>query len=304
MTVQNENASHYAFISLILKVFMLKRWFFDVKSAYSKFSSNHGFLLAGASSFYLLFSLVPLLLLVSWMVGFVIQREVITLFLLNTIQSLFGSSMYSLSSYLLGIAESGTPALRSFTSLALLYLGIHAFLNSMRTALKIVWGKPVLKKERGTILQEIHLGFRNVIVIILSAALVLLFTALMILASYLRLGLASLFGPTTWVLQGITYLFIIIFLTCFIYYVFFRSSEGKFSKRVIFRGSLITALLVLIGQALISTYFSIFFTDDALVLGPLAVLLWVYYTLAVFIYGAELTSVLACRENNKNGKRH
>ena len=258
--------------------------------------------MGAALSFYTLFSLAPLMLIVVAVGGMVFGEEAARGELAAQLQVLMGSgAARAVQELLASVRQPEQGSLATLVGMVLLFLGATSVFAELQNALDRIWRAPsrtqdatwwVLVRTRilsfGMILA---IGFLLLVSLLFSAALSLLgrwiepvFGAWYALATFSN-ALASFAMVTT--------------LFAVIYRVMPRA---RVQWRDVWIGAVFTALLFTLGRYLIGLYIGRSGVVSGFgAAGSLAViLLWVYYSAQIFLFGAEFTWVYA----NRYGSRH
>jgi membrane protein len=250
--------------------------------------------LGAALAYYTVFSLAPLLLIAVAVAGLVFGPQAAQKQIAQEIQGLVGEEGgRTIQSMLEHADRPGEGAVAGALGVAMLLIGAMGLFGELQEALNTIWGvRP--KSGRGVwgFIKDRFLSFTMVLVIaflllvslILSAAL----SALTHLVSRWELLYVGFCLNEVVSLVVITLLFMVIFRFL---------PDAKIAWRDVWLGAALTALLFEVGKFLISLYLGRSGVASAYgAAGSLAVLLiWLYYSAQIFLFGAELTKVYANR---------
>ena len=194
------------------------------------------------------------------------------------------------------VASANKPASSTWATvlgIVMLFVGAAGLFGQLQDALNTIW-KVQPKPGRG-IVGFIHDRFLSFSMVLGTAFLLLL--SLVISAALAALG--SLFGEWGTSLAGqcfnlVTSFVVITFLFAMIYRFL---PDAKIAWRDVWPGAIVTSLLFSGGKSLIGFYLGQTGTASAYgAAGSLAVLLiWLYYSAQIFLFGAELTKAYADR---------
>lgn len=171
----------------------------------------------------------------------------------------------------------------------LLIVGATSVVADMQDSLNTIWG--VRKNKDAGLIDTLMVRVRAFIMIVVTAAVLLAALLLTTLLPSFMTQLEETLGLPGFALQLISYgasmvLFWILFMILFKY---LPDVEAGF--RDVWFGALITAILFVVGQWLISMYLGR--SEVSQQFGPagaaIAFLLWIYYSAQVFYLGAEFT---------------
>lgn len=251
---------------------------------------------SAAIAFYTIFSLAPVLLLSTviasalWKAG-PVQRDVLAWF-----EPLLGERGAAQVSTLISRAlPSESGALAGAIGALVLLVGATAVFVSLRGALNAVWN----------VAGEAPGGVAGVLLGRLRALAALLGLAVLIAASVLANAAAAALGGRLrdWLpiplplVRGAELLVSLVALTLFFAMLFKWLPDAVLAWKDVWIGAATTALLFVGGRIAIGAYLGTSGIASAYgVAGSIVmILLWVYYSAMIFLYGAELTQVYARR---------
>ena len=275
--------------------------FFSVlKQTVAEWKRDNVSRLAAALAYYTTFSLAPVLIIAIAVASFLFKQSTVQDRLIEQMQGLIGNSGAQLVQEML---TSRTGSNDSFwatvISIGLLILGASGLFVQLQDALNTVWNIEPVKAE----------GQKNVIwnlirQRVLSFGMVLAIGFMLMVSLVLSAGLSGLssaLGNTLigwdfgWqILNAVVSFGIITVLFGLIYKVL---PDAKISWSDVRIGALITALLFTLGKFLIGLYLGNSSVASAYgAAGSFVVLLlWIYYSAQILLFGAEFTQVYANR---------
>ena len=248
-----------------------------------------------ALAYYTVFSIVPLLVIIIAMIGLVFGQEAAQSYILQQLESLLGEqSTAAIKDMIQRASQPSTGILATLVALATLLFGASGLFGQLQDSLNSIWG--VEPKTRGIwgIVQDRFFSFMAV-----------LGTGFLLLVSLvLSAGLAALgkwFGgwlpaPEV-VLQMLNALISFTVITALFAMMFKVLPDARVAWRDVWIGAALTALLFTIGKFSIGLYLGKSDVGSAYgAAGSLAILLvWVYYSAQILLFGAEFTQVYANR---------
>jgi len=267
-----------------------------LKETYTQWSTAKPFQLAAALAYYTLFSLAPLLLIAIAIAGLVFGREATEHQILVTFQGLVGPQGAQAIQGLLHSAS--TPAsgiLATVIGIVTLLIGAGGVVGQLQEALNTVWeveAKPrsglwgLLRTRFISFALVLGVGFLLLVSLLISAALAAM---LQLIRGVLPGGEVLWHG-----LEFLVSLGLIALLFALIYKVL---PDVEIAWRNVWIGAGMTALLFTAGKFLLGLYLgqkgitSPYGAAGSLVL----VLLWVYYSGLIFLFGAAFTKVYAAQ---------
>lgn len=261
--------------------------------------------MGAAISYYTLFSLAPLLLIIVSVAGLVFGEEAARGEVFAQIEGLLGADGASATQDLLRSVEtSGKGTLGSVTGIVLLAIGATTVFAELQSALDRIWRSPRQKQPGGvwgTIRSRLlsfglilALGFLLIVSLVVSAAL-----------SALGTWWAPAFGAWETLAQAANFGFSFAVLTAIFALIYKWMPSVDIAWRDVILGSAVTALLFTIGKLAIGVYIgtsgiaSGFGAASSIVV----VLVWVYYSAQIFLLGAEFTWVYAQRYGSRRPAR-
>ncbi|HWQ20809.1 MAG TPA: YihY/virulence factor BrkB family protein [Methanotrichaceae archaeon] len=266
------------------------------KQAFSEWSKDRASMLAAATAYYILMSLTPLLILAIVSLGYILGRQAVQSYLLNYAQSLGGPTV---GSAIVAILQQVSNPAYSYSAtifgLVFLILGAAGAFIQTRRAFDIIWD---VKKGHGPAIE------RTITYYVLSFLLmlvlgILIFIAVMATAVVLP-AVQALNIPLplnmSWI-QTINFIGSIVLITLLLMVVYRFLIDVTLGWRDVFTGSIVTAILFVIGNLLLEFYIS--FSHMGSVYGAAGTLfifiIWLYYSSQIFFYGAEFIKADAMR---------
>ncbi len=279
---------------MVFMKFLRKSW--DIlKQAVLNFFQDDSFSYASSIAFYTIFSL-PAILIISLSVGATVyERDIVQAELVSQVSRLIGEkSAVEVEKILLNAALDSTGTLAKIIGIATLIFSATTVFISLQTSLNKIWGiKP--KPERGfvkylidrliSLSMVISIGFLLLVSLVFDTVLVMI-----------QKKMAVLFDG--WTLYFVTTMNIVLSLALitFIFAMLFKVlPDAKIKWKDVWVGSFITTAFFVLGKYLIGFYLGNSSVNSAYgAAGSLVIILiWVYYSTVIFLFGAELTSVYA-----------
>ncbi|MEP7152329.1 MAG: YihY/virulence factor BrkB family protein [Nitrospira sp.] len=252
-----------------------------------------------ALAYYTVFSIVPLLVIIIAMVGLVFGQDAAQSYILQQLGSLLGEqSTAAIKDMIQRASQPSTGVTATLVAFATLLFGASGLFGQLQDSLNSIWG--VEPKARGMwgIIQDRFFSFIAVVG-----------TGFLLLVSLvLSAGLAA-FGKwsggwlpaSEFILQMWNVLLSFAVITALFAMMFKVLPDARVAWRDVWIGAALTALLFTIGKFSIGLYLGKSDVGSAYgAAGSLAILLvWVYYSAQILLFGAEFTQVYA----NKAGAR-
>lgn len=271
-----------------------------LKSTVREFLNDDCPRMAAALSYYTVFSLPALLVVVMLVAGVFADPADLRGQLLVQIETVVGpGGADQVRDILLNADRPGTggPVAIGLSVAALLFAATGA-LAQLQEALNRAW-EVAPDPDRG--------GVRNFLMKRLLSVALILGIALLLLASILGQAVLSAFGslvaaalpdPLSAVaLQALSAIVTLVVATLLFGTLFQVVPDARVAWRDAWRGAAVTAALFVLGTFLLSLYFALSPPGSAFgAAGSLAlILVWIYYSSMIFFFGAELTQVIARR---------
>ena len=266
-----------------------------LKSSAGEFSSNNSFRHAAALSYYTIFSLPPLLLIVITVASKIYGGEALTGQIYGQLKGLVGAdSAAFLQESIAKFTLQQKTGLATAIGLGTLIFAATTFFVTLQESINDIWNLKV--KPRNGIWQFVRdrlLSFG----LILSVALLLLIsfvisTVLSVFTDYLQ----RLLPEVTIILIRLVDFSLSLFITSLLFALIYRFLPDAIIRwRDVGVGAFITALLFLLGKYLISFYIAQSNPGSAFGAAGSAIvlLLWVNYSSLIIFFGAEFTQEFA-----------
>jgi membrane protein len=257
--------------------------------------------LAAALAYYATFSLAPLAFVTIWIAGIVFGDAVAQQHLIQEVGKTFGPDSADFVQSMIGaVLRNSSNALFSLIALGGLLFAATGLFFGMQDALNTVWGVPpkpprtVWRSVVG-IFQDRALSFVMVLasggVLTVSLAISTLLTVLDPLLRIVQPQSAALLN----VIDLATSFALATVLFAMVYRVM---PETRVTWRQVWLGALCAALLFTVGKFALSLYLT--FSNVRSVFGAassfVVVLIWIYYSAQIFLFGAEVGRVYTDRD--------
>jgi membrane protein len=283
-------ASHWSHLS------SPREWWRLLKEAASDWSHDRAPRLGAALAYYTVFSLVPFLVVTIAVIGLVFGQEAAQSAILNHIASLVGEQSAAAIKDMIQRADQPSSGLvATGLAIATLLLGASGVFGQLQDALNTVWGVEA-KEGRGVwgFIKDRFLSF----VAVLGTGFLLL-VSLVLSSALAALGkwFSGLLPLPEAVLELLNFAVSFLIITGLFALIFKVLPDAKVAWRDVWVGAGLTAALFTIGKFALGLYLgksnvaSGYGAAGSLVL----VLLWVYYSAQILLYGAEFTQVYANR---------
>ena len=274
-----------------------------VKIAAVNWVDDYAQSMGAALAFYTMFSIAPLLLIVISVAGFFFGEEAARGEIFFQLQDLLGAPG---AMAVQGLLESaGKPAENLLTAalgLLFLYIGATSVFAELQDAMDRIWKAPARPRGSGL--------WRMIRTRLLSFGMILGIGFLLMVSLAFSAGLAALthwwnprFSDWASVAQAIDVLLSIALVTIVFAMIYKAMPRVQIDWKDVWIGAVVTSLLFIAGKFLIGTYIgkSGISTGFGAAASLVVVLLWVYYSAQIFLFGAEFTWAYAHKFGSRKG---
>lgn len=279
---------------------MWRRWWSLLKETASKWSGDRVPRLGAALAYYTVFSIVPLLVVIITVIGLVYGEEAARGYIIEQIASLVGpQSAAAIQDMLERAQRPATGILATIVAIATLLIGASGFFGQLQDSLNTIWG--VEAKGGGGILKMVKDRFLSFLAVLGTGFLLLV--SLVISAALAAMGkwFQGWLPVPEAVLHAVNFLVSLIVVTALFAMIFKMLPDATIAWKDVVVGAAMTAILFTIGKFLIGLYLgksnvaSAYGAAGSLVL----ILVWVYYSTQILLFGAEFTAVYANRAGSR-----
>ena len=273
----------------------LKQWWTLVKSAAAAWIDDYAPSMGAALSYYTLFSLAPLLLIVISIAGLVFGADAVRGQIFGELRGMMGpEAALAVEGLLANVSEPAQGIAATVIGIAILLIGATSVFGELQDALDRIWRAPARAPSLGLwgLLRSRLRSFG----MILGIAFLLMVSLVMgaVIAALGKWWGGAFAG---WeVLAQVVNLLIGFLLTTTVFAMIYKlMPRVKVRWRDVWLGAVVTSLLFTVGKFIIGVYIgksgiaSGFGAAGSLVI----ILIWVYYSAQIFLIGAEFTWVYA-----------
>ena len=261
--------------------------------------------MGAAIAYYTIFSIAPLLIITMAIAGFFFGAEAAQGQIYAQARSLLGEEG---ATALQGLVQSASkPAegvFATIVSLLFMVLGASGVFAELQGAMDRIWQAPVSEKQSGLW----YLLRRRIFTFGMLLAVAFLLLVSLAVSAFIS-TIQSLWGPQNSgleiVWQGINFIVSFVIVSGLFALIFKLLPRVKVAWRDVAVGAVMTALLFNIGKFLIGLYIG----KTGAVSGfgaagsVIAMVLWVYYSAQIFLFGAEFTWLFAKNFGSMKGSQ-
>jgi membrane protein len=253
--------------------------------------------LSAALAFYSVFSLAPLLVIAVSIAALIFSEQTVRDQISAQLEALAGPRAADALEALLvtTAAQKRTGTFAAIAGIAVMVFGASGVFGELKDALNTIWG--VVVKPGRTLLRLIRDRF-------LSFSMVLSVGFLLLVSLLLSAILTALSKYVNWLLplpvfvwRTLDFLGSLGVITVLFAMIFKILPNVRIDWRDVWIGAAVTSLLFVLGKFLIGFYLGASSVASAYgaAASVIIVLLWVYYSACILLFGAEFTKAYACK---------
>ena len=262
--------------------------------------------MGAALAYYTLFSIAPLMLIVVSVAGLVFGEEAARGELFDQLQALIGSEgARTLQTLLQSVNRPGQGVINTAVGVVVMLIGATTVFAELQAALDRVWRVEGEHEGRGawtwlrarllSIGLVLGIGFLLMVSLVISALL-----------SGVSKWAAPWFGEDALMTAAVLNLVISLGFVVVLFAIIYRwLPRVRVAWRDVWFGAVVTAALFTLGKYLIGLYLGR--TGVASTFGAAAslvvLMLWVYFSAQIFLFGAEITAIYAYRHGSLRDKQ-
>jgi len=272
------------------------RWVFNLlKNTTIAFSNDNAFKLSASLSYYTIFALGPLLIIVISLSAIVYGKEVVEGRLTDQLSHLLGSeAALQIQNILSNAQQTHATTLGAVIGFIVLFIGATGVFTEIQGSINFIWSvrakpkKSWLKYLLNRLISfslVVGLGFVLLVSLIINALLTLLSETLTRKFPHFPVGLFNLANS----------LIILTVITCLFAVIYKILPDAIIAWKDAWIGSIFTAAFFLLGKFLIGYYLgkSNLGVTYGTAASVVVILAWVYYSSLILYFGAEFTKVYA-----------
>ena len=271
-----------------------------MKETVNEFIHDNATKLSASLSYYTVFSIGPLLLLIISLTGLLMDPDTVRETINGQVQSLLGAQAATqIQDIIKGLQEQNAAAKWGFIGVISLFFGATGVFLEIQDSINYIWG--IRAKPKKGWLRLITNRLLSFSLIIGMGFLLVVSLLANTLADLLTDRLAKLFGEGQVILVqgvGLTVLFIIITILFGIIYKVLP--DAHIHTKDALAGASFTGVFFLIGKFAIGYYLgnSKIGSTYGAAASVIIILLWVYYSAIILYFGAEFTKVYALKRGH------
>lgn len=272
-----------------------------LKRTFWEFIDDNGIKLSASLSYYTIFSLPPLLIIILSIISFFFGKEAITGRFFGQINGMVGNeAAIQIQETIKNITLTNSNTFAAVIGGILLLIGASGVFSEIQSSINFIWGLKA-KPKRGIMkfLKNRLMSFSMI-----ASVGFLLLVSLMVntVMDIVNSRLLMYFPDSTVYLFYILNIIILFVTTTLLFSIIFKTlPDGELCWKDALIGSSFTSIFFMFGKFAIGFYLGS--STVATVYGAagsvIIILIWVYYSAIILYYGAEFTKVYANTHGNK-----
>lgn len=263
-----------------------------VACAIRYWSADNASTIGAALAFYCAFSLAPLLIILLTLAGWVVGADAAYGHIVAQLRSLFGPATAAVLAGAMKSSQQTQGAVATATSVITLLVGSTTVLSALEAALDKIWSSESL--VRAGWLGWLQTRFLSLGFILALGFLLLVSLTITSGLSALRAHIAATNGPVIGALATLDFALSLVLVTSLFALIYRYMPARRLPWKVVVVGGVVTAVLFDAGRWAVGVYLAKSTQPSAFGAASsfAALLLWLYYTAQIFLFGAEFTACL------------
>jgi membrane protein len=272
-----------------------------LSQTFSEFNNDNGTKLSASLSYYTIFALPPLLIIIISLCSFFFGAEAVRGEIFGQINGLVGNAAaLQIQETIKNVKLSGDNFFMTSLSIVILMIGASGVFAEIQDSINYIWGVKA-KPKRGLIkfLKNRLMSFSMIGSVGFLLLVSLIVNSLMdIFSSKLT---NYMHRDTVFLLYGMNVLIVFVINTILFTIIFRTLPDGKIVLRDCLVGASVTSILFMTGKFAIGAYLgkSAIATIYGAAGSVILILGWVYYSAIILYFGAEFTKVYALTHGQK-----
>ena len=267
-----------------------------LRQAAENWSTNQASTIGAALAFYCAFSLAPLLVILVAIVGRIVGPKVAYGYVAVQLSTLLGAGSAQIVLAAVRSSQTQQGTIATLVSIATLIIGATTVFAVLQLALEQMWGIETRASRgwRGFVRTRLmSLG-----VILAMGFLLLVSLSITTAVSSLHSFVAQQYPGFVLLTEGLNLLVSLGMSTLVVALIYQYMPARRLAWKAVVYGALVTALLFHAGRWAIGSYLGMSIEPSAFGAAAsfVALLLWLYYSAQIFLFGAEFT---ACLSNSR-----
>ena len=271
----------------------MRKFWLVLRQAFTEFSNDNGMKLSASLSYYTIFSLGPVLIIVTSLAGIFFGKEAVQGKIYHQINGLVGNqAALQIQDMIRNIEETQLGTSGAMLGLIVLVIGATGVFTEIQDSINYIWSIRA-KPKRGFV--KLLLNRVISFSLIISFGFILMVSlALHVVIDLLYERLTRYFEDTMIIVfQGINYIVLFAVISVLFAIIFKVLPDATIRWKDAYVGAAFTSVLFMVGKFLIGFYLTRSNVGDAFgaAASLVILLLWVYYTSIILFFGAEFTKI-------------
>jgi membrane protein len=280
---------------------IIRKLYYLIKETFSEFVDDNGLKLSASLSYYTIFSLPPLLIIIISLCGFFFGAEAVRGEIFGQINGLVGNeAAVQIQETIKNVKLSNSNTFVTTIGLIILLIGASGVFAEIQDSLNFIWS--IKAKPKRGFLKFIKNRLMSFSMIGSVGFLLMVGLIVNSLMDVMNNRLTTRFPQDSiYLFYGLNLLVVYMIITLLFTVIFKSLPDGKIALRDCIIGASFTAFLFMIGKFAIGAYLgssaiaSVYGAAGSVIL----ILVWVYYSAIILYFGAEFTKVYAHTHGKK-----
>ena len=263
--------------------------------AWEGFSDDGCMKLAASLSYYTIFAVAPLLIVIISLVGSIFGRDSVQGRVYEQIRVLVGSdAALQIQSIIANLQQTHNTALGTIIGVAILFVGATGVFTEIQSSINYIWSVKA-KPKKGWLKYLINRALSFSLVLALGFLLIVSLIASTVLSVLSNKLIAYFPVYTVYLLNTLNLILLLVSITSLFMVIYKVLPDAVISWRDALVGAIFTSLLFMAGRYIIGIYLGR--SNLGVTYGTAAsivvILTWVYYSSIILYFGAEFTKAFA-----------
>lgn len=279
----------------------MRKWWLIFRQAMTEFVADNGLKLSASLSYYTVFSLGPVLIIMISLAGIFFGKDAVRGKLFYQINGLVGNeAALQIQDIIQNIEQSQSTTAGVVLGIVILIIGATGVFAEIQDSINYIWS--LKAKPRQGWLKLLINRLISFSLVVSFGFILMVSLGVHALMDLLQDRLVRFFDSATVVIfQGFNYILLFTIITTLFAIIFKVLPDGSIRWRDSFVGAIFTAILFLIGKFMIGFYLGA--SNVGATYGAAAsmiiILIWIYYSSIILFFGAEFTKVYTMNFGSK-----
>ncbi|MBI1277921.1 MAG: YihY family inner membrane protein [Anaerolineaceae bacterium] len=286
----------------------LKNFFDLLRQTFNEWNEDHAPRLAAALAYYTAFSIAPLLVVVIGIVGIIVSQDTVQSQILHEVQRSVGPDAAQMIGEL--ITNASKPAeglLATILGLVTLLLGAGGAFGQLQDALNTIWDVDPSStgKQNSGVVYQIRNKFLTFGMVLVVGFFLMVSLVINAVIAAVSVYVVNLVPGYEFLLSLVNLVISLLVITALFAMLYKFLPKIKLEWRDVIVGAAMTSVLFTIGRFLLGWYLGRSGTASAYGAAGsfVLILLWIYYSAQIVLFGAEFTQVYARRHGSLQGSK-